>query len=82
MIYLKETFSPQKGGESPIHHNVKLIYVPPQVMHICSHPPAAADKPGFGCSLCVEMAGISCWVQSDVFPLTGYRCRREVNLSK
>lgn len=29
MIYLKETFSPQKGGESPIHHNVKLIYVPP-----------------------------------------------------
>lgn len=40
-------------------------------MHICSHPPAAADKPGFGCSLCVEMAGISCWVQSDAFPLTG-----------
>jgi len=23
---------------------------------------------------CVEMTGISCWVQSDVFPLRGYQC--------
>lgn len=44
-------------------------------------PLAAAYKPG--CSGCVEMSGISCWVPSDALLLTGVSVsHREVTLSK
>lgn len=40
-------------------------------------PQALAEKLGPGWSGCVEMAFISCWVQSDMLSLTGYQCLRQ-----